>query len=725
MNSCVISKNAIFVLTIRMMKKFFRKLRVFFRRILLGILLTSSVAITFYLFPHLGKFPYEYQQGSPWMHENLIPEFDFPIFKSTDEVSRERDSILQEFKPYFNSNPGIGEQKKTEFQEVFPTVWQLFAEKSALDTAFTEDELNTMELSYMAFAGIQLDSIYFQGILPQVIEGHEEVEVSKGITVLVNKIAQNRLPGQVGNPLETYRDLQVIMVDTLMIPGLGVDHQGSLFRDIGFNRFLVSNLIYDQETTESMQESMLEEVSLSRGLVLEGQRVISRGDMVTEDRYLVLESFRTEYEKQMGDATTFPLIRIGQLILILIIFASLILYLNQFQPKILRDNQKMTFILILVLLSVLGGSLISKWPSFSIYLVPFIIVPVILRGFFNSRTAIFIHVTTMLLVGFLVPNSFEFYVMQFAAGFAAIISFAHLHRRGQLVVTILLVFASYFLVYIGYSFMQEGSLKSIEWINLAWLAGNSLLILLSYPLIYIFEKLFGFVSDVTLIELSDSNHPLLRKMAEEAPGTFQHSIQVANLAESVVRQIGGNPLLVRTGAMYHDIGKMENSMFFTENQVTGVNPHDKIDRKKSAEIIISHVTRGAEIARKHKLPKPVVDFILTHHGTTRTQYFYKMYLKENPGEELDPSCFTYPGPRPYSKETAILMMADGIEAASRSLSDYNEESIRKLVESMVENQFAEKQFNEAEITLRDISKAREIFISKLVNIYHPRIQYPK
>ncbi len=707
------------------MKKFFEKLKLFFSRILLAILLIVSVIVTFYLFPHLGKFPYEYQQGSPWLHETLIPEFDFPIYKSDEEVGKERDSILQALKPYFEMDLVVGTEKTDDFRRGFPTIWKQFVAKTAIDTILSTEELDEFQLSYFANTITGLDSVYSSGVLPQFVDEPDIVDVSEGIIVLINKVSYPRVPGKVADALETYKRLQSSLVDTVKLPGLGIELSSLLFSDIGFNRFVVSNLTYDAGTTESMKESLLDEMSLTRDLFLEGQRVISRGDMVTAEKYQQLESFRLGYEKQMGDITTFPLIRIGQLLLILILFASLVLYLNQFQKKLLRSNQKMAFILILMLISVLGGSLIGKWGEFTVYLVPFIMVPVVIRAFFNSRTAIFIHVITMLLVGFLVPNGFEFFVMQFVAGYVAIMSFAHLHRRSQLVVTILLVFASYFLVYIGYSIMQEGNLLSIEWINLAWLAGNSLLILLSYPLIYIFEKLFGFVSDVTLIELSDSNHPLLRKMSEEAPGTFQHSMQVANLAESVIRVIGGNPLLVRTGAMYHDIGKMENAMFFTENQVSGVNPHDKIDRMKSAEIIISHVTRGAEIAKKHKLPKSIIDFIYTHHGTGRTLYFYKMYQKENPDDIIDPLCFTYPGPKPYSKETAVLMMADGIEAASRSIGVYNESSIRSLVDSIVDNQFADKQFHEAEITMREISTAKEIFISKLMNIYHPRIQYPK
>ncbi len=707
------------------MKKFFKKLKLFFNRILLAILLVASVIITFYLFPHLGKFPYEYQQGSPWLHETLIPEFDFPIYKSDEEVSKERDSLLQALKPYFDMDLEVGKMKTEDFRRGFPTIWKQFVAKTAIDTILSPRELGEFQLNYLANAVAELDSLYTTGVLPQFVDDAEKIDVSEGIIVLINKVSYPRKPGVVGDDLESYKRLQASLVDTSKHADLSRDLSSLLFSDIGFNRYVVSNLSYDGETTESMKESLLNEISLTRDLFLEGQRVISRGDMVTAEKYQQLESFRLGYEKQMGDITTFPLIRVGQLILILILFVALILYLNQFQEKLLGSNQKMTFILILMLISVLGGSLIAKWGEFTIYLVPFIIIPVVIRAFFNSRTAIFIHVITMLLVGFLVPNGFEFFVMQFVAGYVAIMSFAHLHRRSQLVVTILLVFASYFLVYLAYSIMQEGNLLSIEWINLAWLAGNSLLILLSYPLVYIFEKIFGFVSDVTMIELSDSNHPLLRKMSEEAPGTFQHSMQVANLAESVVRVIGGNPLLVRTGAMYHDIGKMENSMFFTENQVSGVNPHDKIDRIKSAEIIISHVTRGADIAKKHKLPKPIIDFIYTHHGTSKTLYFYKMYQKENPDEIIDPLCFTYPGPRPYSKETAVLMMADGIEAASRSLGEYNENSIRSLVDSIVDNQFADKQFHEAEITMREISTAKEIFISKLVNIYHPRIQYPK
>ena len=659
------------------------------------------------------------------MHENLIPEFDFPIFKSDDEVTKERDSLLQALKPYFNRNDKIWASKTDEFGKGFPIIWNQFVTRTAIDTIFNQTELSQFQYSYSAKAVMAMDSLYSTGIFPVLEDGDVLIDISDGIFVLVNKVSEQREPGMVSDALGSYKSLESVMVDTTLLPGLSMDLSSRLFRDIGFNRFVVSNLSYDKETSESMEESLLDGVSLTRNMVLKGQRVISRGDMVTPGKFQQLESFRFKYEQQLGDTTSFPLIRIGQLILIFALFAALVLYLYHFQPKILGSNQKMTFILILVLLSILGGSFISQWGEFTVYLVPFIMVPVVIRAFFNSRTAIFIHVITMLLVGLLVPNGFEFFMMQFIAGYVAIISFAHLHRRSQLVVTILLVFAAYFVVYMGYSLLQVGKIASIEWINLAWLAGNSLLILLSYPLVYIFEKLFGFVSDVTMIELSDSNHPILRKMSEEAPGTFQHSMQVANLAESVIRHIGGNPLLVRTGAMYHDIGKMDNSIFFTENQVSGVNPHDDIDRKKSAEIIISHVTKGAEIARKHKLPKPIVDFIYTHHGTSRTLYFYKMYQRENPDDNVDPMCFTYPGPRPYSRETAVLMMADGIEAASRSLTEYNENSIRSLVNTIIDNQFADKQYHEAEITMRDITRAKEIFITKLMNIYHPRIQYPK
>ena len=719
------TKLFIFVQLFIIMKILFKKIRIFFTRILTGILFVAALLSIYSLFPRQGTFPYEYQKGSPWLHETLIAEFDFPVQKSTQELQSEKDSLLSELKPYFNIQEGLGQIQTNEFKHSFSDIWSRFAQEHNFDSVYTESERIELEARYLLNATTALDSLYRTGILPDLTSLDQQVDIDKGMVVVRSKIVQQRFPNQVVGSLESYQRLKISLSDSSKMGEIELISGEELFYALGLNRYIVSNLVYDQETTEAVQKSLLEDVSNFRNLVQEGQRVIGRGEMVTLEKFILLESFRTAYEIQTGDPTARFLLRAGQVVLILLCLIALFFFLRQFRSEVVQSNIKMTFILLMMVLVVLAGSFAGKSSSVSLYLVPFIILPVIMRAFFDSRLALFLHLIAMLLVGFLVPNGFEFIFIQVLAGFAAIVSFSHLHRRGQLVVTSLIVFLVYALIYVAMSVTHEGSLAKVEWINLAWLAANAALILFSYPLIYIFEKLFGFISDVTLIELSDSNHPLLRKLAEDAPGTFQHSMQVANLAESVIRVIGGNPLLVRAGAMYHDIGKTDNSMLFTENQVSGVNPHDKLERKESSGLIINHVIHGAEIAKKNNLPKSVSDFILTHHGTSRTQYFLKMYKKENPDSEIDEDIFAYPGPRPFSKETAVLMMADSIEAASRSLSDYSEESLKNLINSIIGAQLDDGQFEESDITFRNIFKAKEIFLSKLTNIYHARIKYPK
>ncbi len=707
------------------MKVIFKKIKIFFSRILTGILFVVALVSMYYLFPRQGTFPYEYQKGSPWLHETLIAEFDFPIHKSTENLQTERDSLLAELKPYFAIQEEVMSAQIEEFKHDFSGIWNRFSEEHNFDSIYSANEKKELEARYLLKASLILDSLYTTGILPDLSGLDPPVSLEKGIVVVRNMVVQERAPGIALSTLGSYQKLRKEITDTTKLGGIDARLAEGLFNALGFNRYIVNNLEYNKETTDAVQKSLLDEMSSFRGLVQEGQRIIGRGEMVTLDKFIIMESFRAAYEIQTGDSTTRLLVRTGQIILILLCLLALFFFLKQFRPKVVRSNLKMTFVLLMMVLVVMAGSFAGRASTTLLYLVPFIILPVIMRAFFDSRIALFLHVIAMLLVGFLVPNGFEFVFMQVLAGFAAIVSFSHLHRRGQLVVTSLLVLLVYSLVYIALALTHEGSFSNVEWINLVWLAANAGLVLFSYPLIYIFEKLFGFISDVTLIELSDSNHPLLRKLAEDAPGTFQHSMQVANLAESVIRVIGGNPLLVRAGAMYHDIGKADNSLLFTENQVSGVNPHEDLKREESAGLIIHHVIRGAEIAKKNNLPKPVSDFILTHHGTSKTQYFLKMYQRENPDSEINTDVFTYPGPRPFSKETAVLMMADSIEAASRSLSDYSEESLKELIDNIIGAQMAEGQFELAEITFRNISKAKEVFLSKLKNIYHARIQYPK
>jgi hypothetical protein len=368
---------------------------------------------------------------------------------------------------------------------------------------------------------------------------------------------------------------------------------------------------------------------------------------------------------------------------------------------------------------------ISRFSIKYLYVVPFALIPIIIKTFYDARLALFIHIITVLLVGFFAPNGFEFVFLSFIAGIIAIFSLTNLYRRGKLFLSAGLVILTYSFVYFGLAITQEGNFSGIEYRNFLYFAFNGSLILLAFPLIYLFEKIFGFVSDLTLMELSDSNQKLLRNLAEKAPGTFQHSLQVANLAEEAIRKIGGNPLLVRTGALYHDIGKMNNPVYFIENQRTGFNPHDMHEFDESANIIISHVKDGVELAKKHSLPDQLIDFIRTHHGTTKVQYFYRSYIKKFPDKDVDVNMFTYPGPKPYSKEMAVLMMADSVEAASRSLSDINEEKIGILVESIISDQMNDGQFDYVDINFKDITEIKTLFKDKLMNIYHARIKYPE
>ena len=465
---------------------------------------------------------------------------------------------------------------------------------------------------------------------------------------------------------------------------------------------------------------MLANISTTRGMVQAGEKIISQGEIIDNQLFRILESLKYESENRLGSGYFYQIILIGQIIFVFACIAVLFLFLWNFRREILEHTMKTIFILMLVLIIVL----VSRFTTQFLYIIPFALVPIIIKTFYDARLALFIHIITVLIVGFFAPNGFEFIFLNFIAGIVAIFSLTNIYRRGKLFLSAALVFLTYSFVYFGLAITQEGNFSNIELNNFVYFALNGGFVLLAYPLIYIFEKGFGFLSDLTLMELSDTNSKLLRLLAEKAPGTFQHSMQVANLAEEAIFKIGGNALLVRTGALYHDIGKMVNPAYFIENQRAGFNPHDMHEFDESANIIISHVKDGVELAKKHSLPEPLIDFIRTHHGTTKVQYFYRSYINKFPEKEVDIKKFTYPGPKPYSKETATLMMADSVEAASRSLSDITEEKINQLVESIINDQMQDGQFDNADITFRDIAIAKSIFKQKLANIYHARIEYP-
>lgn len=706
------------------------------------LFLVSIVAIIL-SFPREGKFRFEYQKGKPWMHDMLITPYNFPIFKTNEEIQLERDSIQQKTQHQFAFNDNVYIDQLKLFQEDYDAKWkEYFSFQKRADSlgqrVIDEAGLEETRTDYLSFYTDILAFVYKKGIISKDVK----LPPDAGIIVVRNKTAKEIDSKEVFT-LEMAKqyisgELTRVINDSLHEGRAGYD----FYEHINLENYIVSNLIYDELATRKLKESLLGEISLTLGMVQEGEKVISKGDVVDNNSFRILESFRKEFESRHGKSKASYLILLGQLILVAAAFLMLFLFLYNFRLDLLQNFRKLLLIILLMVIMVFVGAMAIKTSYISLYIVPFAILPIIIKTFYDSRLALFVHVITILLLGFIIPNAFEFVFVQIIAGMIAIFSLASIKRRGKIFLSVFLVFVTYSIVYMGWVFIQHANeiyqayvggnvdaiklnLQGVDWVNFGWFAGNCLLLLSSYPLIYIFEKVFGFTSELTLMELTDTNHPLLRKLNEQAPGTFQHSLQVANLAEEATYNIGGDPLLARVGAMYHDIGKMGIAEYFIENQGGGINPHDKLDYLESARIIISHITKGMEMARKYKLPKVVADFIPTHQGNNKVTYFYRMYKNANPDVEVDEKAFSYPGPIPYSKETAVVMIADSVEAASRSLKVYSDESINGLIENIVAHQMNEKQFDGADITMKEISTVKETLKKKLKNIYHSRIEYPQ
>lgn len=701
------------------------------RKALVFILFVLVTMLVVYFYPREGKFQYEFQKGEPWMHEILIAPFDFPIYKSERELQKERDSVLREFKPYFRYNEEIIQENLDEFDGHFELIWTQYfrndsSEKYVLDQ-FNSSQISPQALKSRCYHAIDsaMKEVYQTGIIDVNDLSYGRSRIDSVITTLRGNVAEERKLKSLYTPRSAYETV-LSSVQSQCIDNLPQHELMSGFiQDLDLNRFILPNLFYDAETSKKMKEEMLDNISLTRGMVQAGERIIMKGDLVNSNKYQILLSLKKEYEKRLGSSSNYYLVLIGQLMLIGSIMFVMFLFLLNFKKEILQNTRDISFILLLVSLLVIVAGLATRYTNLNIYLIPFTILPIIIWTFFDARVATFIHFSMILLIGFMVPNSFEFILLNFITGIVAIFSLKNLYRRGKLFLTSGVVVLTYCFVYFGLNMIQEGDLGRINWYSFAWFGGNGLLVLSSYPLIYLFEKTFGFLSDNTLMELSDTNQPLLRKLAEKAPGTFQHSLQVANLAEEAIINIGGNSLLVRTGALYHDIGKMNNPIYFIENQVSNYNPHDGMDFEESAKKIISHVADGVKIARRNNLPEPLIDFIRTHHGTSKVKYFYRSFINTYPGEDVDESIFTYPGPKPFSKETAVLMMADSVEAASRSLKELNAKTLNELVENIIDDHINTGQFDNTEITFKSITTIKNIFKRKLVNIYHVRIEYPE
>ncbi len=686
-----------------------KKLIQFIRRkrnsIIRGVLFLLSIVLLVWIFPKEGKFKYEFQKGRPWMHDDLIAPFDFAILKSQEELEKEREEILKEHRPYFYYDSSLTEENMENFQYEFEIGWN-----KKYDNKKSDDKYRNLNAGYKIY-----DSLLSRGIIKLI----PEIENKPGtyeIFLLKNQIAEK-------TELASYFTIRTgyEFIRDQLKNYRNIDEQ--LLRDL-LEEYLIHNIRYDEETTRKEKELLLDEISLTRGMIQSGERIISKGELVTGEKYRILESIKSEYEQQLGSSSSYYLILIGQVLLISISIIVLIYFLIFFRKDIYVNPKKITLVLLLLIFMIFITSLVVKYNVGLLYLVPICIIPIIIRAFFDTRLALYVHIITIITIGFLVPNSFEFVFSQLIAGIIAVFSVVNLQRRSQFFFTSLMIFLTYSLVYVGLSLIQEGNIHGIKPIYFALFASSAILTLLSYPLIFLLEKVFSLITDVTLMELSNSNTKLLRELALKAPGTFQHSLHVANLAEEVVFEIGGNALLIRTGALYHDIGKMEKPEYFIENQKLGINPHDKLSFEESTKIIIEHVTKGVEKAKKYKLPRQIIDFIRMHHGSRKVEYFYLKRLQENPFDEVDEHDYSYPGPRPNTKETAVLMMADSVEAASRSLKEIDAEKIDKLVENIIDRQIEEEQLVYAEITLSEITRIKKIFKKVLMNIYHVRIEYP-
>lgn len=681
------------------MKKLLTRLARYYHFFYITFVFIATVFLLYLIIPGESRFKYEFQKNAPWRHETLIAPFNFAISKPDEEVKVEMDSVRTQYIPYMRVDT---------LQEI--------AERNNLVSDLKKYQLDSTKIQMLAG---DLSSLYKTGIMELSPENQPALQNKDAVVLIRNKRATN-VPV---HKLYTMKTAYEALHDSTQ--NLLGDQFQQFIQNVNLSTYIKANVTYDDELNSMALQKQLDAVSLTQGMIQAGERIIFKGDIVTPEKYTILESLKKSYETKRGQDIERYLITVGRVILIVACLLILIFYLYYFRPEIFNQKRRLSFILIMIVLMVFTSRFVTTQDYINLYVVPLAILPILLRIFFDSRTAIFTLLVTSLLIGYFAPNNYEYIFLNLTAGIIAVFSLDKLHRRSHLVITALWVFLSYSLVFLALSMIQEGNIESIPWKNLEWFGGNALLVLLAYPLIYIFEKLFGFVSDVTLIELSDTNQPLLRKLAQEAPGTFQHSIQVANIAEEVIIRIGGNPLLARTGALYHDIGKTNQPAFFIENQAAGMNPHSSLDNKESAKIIIDHVTLGVKLARRNKLPEMLIEFITSHHGTSQAKYFYTTYKNNHPDEEVDPKDFTYPGPPPKSKETSVVMLTDGIEAAARALKDKTHENLQQLIEKMVDDKFATGQLDNAELTLREIRIFKETILEKLMNIYHVRIEYPE
>lgn len=664
-----------------------------------SLIFIATVSVIVYFLPNEGKFNYQFDINKPWKYGLLQASFDFPIYKNDLQVQKEQDSILADYQPYFQIDKE--------------------AEKNVL-SKLREDYNKTLRHSlpgtdYVRYIERTLKALYEDGIIAGNDLKRMEEDSIIAIRLVDKNVATSRFIDQLYTVKEAYEYL--LNADT-------AHYKKKILQQCNLNDYITPNLVYDEEKSEAAQKDLLSNISWANGFVLNGQKIIDRGEIVDEQTYNILESLRKEWEKRSDSVQEKRLTLAGQILYVGIFLFCFMAYLELFRADYYERKGTLTLLFALIVFFPVLSSIMVEQNLSSIYVVPFAMIPIIVRVFLDSRTAFMAHVTIILLCSITLRFPHEFILLQVVAGMVAIYSLRELSQRSQLLRTALVVFISYALLYFAFELIHEDDLTKLNTRMYIYFMINGILLLFAYPLLFLLEKTFGFTSDVTLVELSNINNSLLREMSEVAPGTFQHSLQMANLAAAAANKIGGKSQLVRTGALYHDIGKMVNPAFFTENQ-SGVNPHKSLSYEQSAQVIISHITDGLKLAEKHNLPKVIKDFISTHHGRGLTKYFYISYKNEHPDEEVDQEKFRYPGPNPFTKEQAVLMMADSVEAASRSLPEYTEESISTLVDKIIDTQVSEGYFKECPITFKDIATVKALFKEKLKTMYHTRISYPE
>lgn len=657
----------------------------------------ATVTVIVWVMPDDSRTYFRVEQGRPWRHSDLTAPFDFPIYKSDKTIKKERDSLMRQYEPYYSLDT------ETEGKQVRRFV----ADFSKGIPGLPDD--------YISIIANRLRRIYQRGVMNTTDHNRLRADTSKMVRVVNGKNAASIRVINIYSEKGAYEEL---FLDEMLS-----QHRQAL-QKCNLNDYITPNLIFDQTRSEASLTDLMNSVPLASGVAQKGQKIIGRGDIVDENAYRIIESLKMENERRNSNSGKIGLVTMGETIYVALLVLCFTIYLSLFRKDYFEKTRSIAMLYSLIVIFVMFTALLVGNSIGHVYILPYAIVPIFVRVFMDSRTAFFTHFTMILICACMLQFPFDFIVVQTLAGLAAIYSLRELQYRSQLFKTAIIVTIVSMAMHVAYEMMRVPTLADVDTGTLNYIIVNGTLLLFAYPMLYLVEKMFGFTSDITLIELSNTNNDLLRRMSEVAPGTFQHSIQVGNLAAAIANKIGAKSQLVRTGALYHDIGKITSPIYFTENQ-SAINPHENMSYIDSAQIIIGHVTDGLKLAEKYNLPTVIREFISTHHGQGKAKYFYVKYKNEHPDDYVDDLLFTYPGPNPFTREQAILMMADTVEAASRSLPDYTEKSIRDLVNRLVDGQLADGYFRECPITFRDIAYAKTVLIDKLKTIYHTRVSYPK